>query len=418
MQQFHHKTDITLKNSFEQTQFIDWRTQPRSFKLYPKFFRRFFIDDYEELKFIKNFGKITTIKQYGKEEVKLRANPSAGGLYPCEIYIQIRGVKKVLSGIYHYEPLNDSLCLIHELSNDGLEYYFENLTSQKFIILVSNVYFRSSWKYENRALRYLLLDTGHQLASIFASLKLENIEFSFSFDFDKKSLNEDFGFQIQEFFQGAILVNNEKESKPKKLREEIISVSPTDYFRKNLFIEEFIKRIEQEKFTLLEEFTYLLENFSKEELQISINNRRSVRAFKNEALKKEDFEYILKDIFPASQKLELEIFFVNNNVENLEKGVYKNVTLLRNGDFSELSTHLAFNQKLAGSSGFTLFFTAKEDSNYLKTTIFSSFLAHIINLRASFLNIGCSGIGAYFDDECQKFLDTKNPILYLQAIGQ
>lgn len=185
MQQFHKKTDITFKNSFEQTKFIDWRTQPRSYKLYPNFFRRYNINEYEELKFIKNFGKITTTKKYGKEEVSLRANPSAGGLYPCEVYIQIRGIKGFLSGIYHYEPLNNNLTLIHELSNDGLEYYFDT-DSKKFIFLISNVYFRSSWKYENRANRYLLLDTGHQLASIFTSLKAENIKFEFEFNFDKK----------------------------------------------------------------------------------------------------------------------------------------------------------------------------------------------------------------------------------------
>lgn len=90
MQEFHNKTNITLKNSFSQTQFIDWRTQPKAYKEYPKFFRRFNLDDYEELKFIKNFGKITFTKKYAQEEVNLRTNPSAGGLYPCEVYIQIR----------------------------------------------------------------------------------------------------------------------------------------------------------------------------------------------------------------------------------------------------------------------------------------------------------------------------------------
>lgn len=135
MQIFHDKTNITLKNSFEQVQFIDWRTQPRNYKIYPNFFRRYDIDNYEELKFIKNIGKITQTKKYGKEEVSLRSNPSAGGLYPCEIYIQIRGIKSILSGIYHYEPLNNQLTLIHELSNDGVEYYLKSEYQYNFIFL-------------------------------------------------------------------------------------------------------------------------------------------------------------------------------------------------------------------------------------------------------------------------------------------
>jgi len=63
MQEFHNQTNITLKNYFEQTQFIDWRTQAKNHKTYPKFFRRFNIDDYEEIQFIKNFGKISFKKK-------------------------------------------------------------------------------------------------------------------------------------------------------------------------------------------------------------------------------------------------------------------------------------------------------------------------------------------------------------------
>lgn len=416
MQQFHNQTDITLKNSFEQTQFIDWRTQPRSFKLYPKFFRRYNIDEYEELKFIKNFGKITSTKKYGNEEVNLRANPSAGGLYPCEIYLQIRGVKGFLSGIYHYEPLNNNLTLIHELSNDGLEYYF-NTDSKKFIFLISNVYFRSSWKYENRTNRYLLLDTGHQLGSIFAALKIEDIKFNLKFDFDKKALNEEFGFDTQEFFQCAILVDNEKDTKLKKLRENLVHVSPTDYFIKNSFLEEFIEKLENEK---LDENLNLefLKKIELNNIQESIDKRRSIRGFKKEPISKKEFEQITKNIFDIAIVLGIEIFFVNNNVEDMSKGTYKNVTLKTSGDFKVLATKLAFNQKLGGDSCFTLFYTSKSENNYIISYIFSGFLAHIINLRATALNIGCSGIGAYFDDETKKALNTSNNILYLQAIGK
>ncbi|XOB62309.1 nitroreductase family protein [Campylobacterota bacterium DY0563] len=416
MRQLHKKTDITLKNSFEQTQFIDWRTQARSYKLYPNFFRRYNIDEYEELKFIKNFGKITTTKRYGKEEVNLRANPSAGGLYPCEIYIQIRGIKSFLSGIYHYEPLNNNLTLIHELSNDGLEFYF-NTDSKKFIFLISNVYFRSSWKYDKRANRYLLLDTGHQLASIFVALKNENINFDFEFDFDKKNLNKEFGFDTQEFFQCAILVDKEKDTKPKQLRETLVSVAPTDYFIKNIFLEEFIKKIENEK---IEEKidASIFENVEIKNIQNSIDKRRSIRGFKKESISKNEFEELTKDIFEIAQKINIELYFINNNIKDMKQGVYKNVTLVEEGDFKATGTKLAFNQQLGGDSCFTLFFTANKNSNYLISYIFSAFLAHIINLRCANLDIGCSGIGAYFDDESKKVLNTTNNILYLQAIGK
>ena len=58
------------------------------------------------------------------------------------------------------------------------------------------------------------------------------------------------------------------------------------------------------------------------------------------------------------------------------------------------------------------------EENYAQNYILSGYIAHIIHLRASHLNIECTGLGAYFDDECQNFLKTKNNILYLQAIGR
>ena len=417
MQNFHEKTNITTKNSFEQTQFIDWRTQPKDFKTYPKFFRRFSLDDYEELKFIKNFGKITYTKKYADQIVHLRTNPSAGGLYPCEIYIQIRGIKGVLPGIYHYEPLDNSLVLIHELSSDGLEYYFSKNEQQKFIFLISNVYFRSSWKYDKRAIRYLLLDTGHQLGSIYAALKLEEKEFKIEFDFDKQVLNQEFGFDGFEFFQLSILSDIHKQKEIKKLREQLVNVSACDYQKKEQFIEEFINNSYSEENSLSTELNFL-NDLKKHEIQYAIDNRRSIRAFKNKALSKDELDFIVKDVLEFTLKSDIEIYIIVNNIEGVKKGSYKNVSLLKEGSFSNLSTKLAFNQKLGGTSAFTLFFTSKSSKNYVQNYILSGFLAHIINLKSSHLGIGCSGIGAYFDDECQNFFETKNNFLYLQAVGR
>ncbi len=418
MQEFHNNTSITLKNSFSQTQFIDWRTQPKNYKEYPKFFRRFNLDDYEELRFIKNFGKITQTKKYGNEEVSLRANPSAGGLYPCEIYIQIRGVKGVLSGIYHYEPLLDTLCLIHELSLDGIEKYFKGINQQKFVFLVSCAYFRSSWKYEKRATRYLLLDVGHQIGSIYSALKLKNLPTNLCLDFDRENLNKDFGFENNEFFFASILTEEYKDYECKKsLRDTIVNVPPCDYHIKEPFIEDFYKKSLELYYENIDLFRFL-DDLEKQQLENSINTRRSIRGFKKESITKEEFEFITDYIFEFSQKFNIEIYFINNNIETIQKGCYKNVTLLKTGEFEELATKLAFNQKLGGSSAFTLIYTSKKEENYIRNYILAGFLAHIIYLKSTLLGIGCSGVGAYFDDECEKFLETSNNILYLQAVGK
>ncbi len=415
MQEFHNQTDITKKNAFLQTQFINWQTQAKAYKNYPNFYRRFKLNDYEELKFIKNFGKISYTKKYGNDEVNLRVNPSAGGLYPCEIYIQIRGIKKLLNGIYHYEPIKESLTLIHELSNDGLESYMD-INQQKFIFLLSNVYFRSSWKYEKRAIRYLLLDTGHQLGSIYASLVLEDMEHLFNFKFKKKSLNKVFSFDNYEYFVASIYSNEYKQIETKNLRSNIPFVCPCDYYIKDPFIEEFYKQSYHEEFNKYK--INFLKELSKENLQSAIEKRRSARVFRESTILKKDFQDILKGIFSFAKQFSLDIYFINHNINSLKKGIYKEFTLEKEGDFSELTTKLAFNQKIGGTSAATIFFTSKLKANYSLSLMISGFLAHIIALKATNLQISSTGIGAYFDDEIQDILVTSNNILYLMAVGK
>ena len=417
MQTYHDQTDINQKKYFNQANFIDYRTQPRSYKKYPHFYQRFNLDDYEELKFIKNIGKITATKTYGKEKVDLRANPSAGGLYPCELYIQIRGVKGFISGIYHYEALENNLTLIHELSNDGVEFYFEEKEQKKFVFLISNAYFRSVWKYEKRAIRYLLLDTGHYLGSIYSALKLANIACEIDFNFDKDSLNENFSFDNFESFYVSVTVKSEKKIEPKKLRTPIVNVCACDYQLKEPFIENFYKDCLKDEFEKISNIN-LLDDLSKETLENAINNRRSIRAFLNEEISKEDFLFITKDIFEFANRYNIDIFFTNNNIKDMKKGLYKNNSFLKEGVFNKEMIVLGLNQKLSGQSAFTFIFTSNSCENYFYTYILSGFIAQILYLRTSCINLSCSGIGAYFDDETKEFLDTKNNILYFFAIGK
>lgn len=417
MQIYHDQTDINQKKYFNQANFIDYRTQPRAYKKYPHFYQRFNLDDYEELKFIKNIGKITDTKTYGKERVDLRANPSAGGLYPCELYIQIRGIKGFISGIYHYEPLENNLTLIHELSNDGVEFYFKEKEQKKFVFLISNAYFRTAWKYEKRAIRYLLLDTGHSLGSIYSALKLENIECEIDFNFDKTGLNEDFSFDNFESFYTSITVKSDKTIEPKKLRAPIINVCACDYQLKESFIEDFYKNCPKDDFEKISNID-LLSDLSKNDLENSINNRRSIRAFLGKEISEEDFSFITKNIFDFANKFNIEIYFTNNNIEGMKKGLYKNVTLIKEGDFKEKMTMLGLNQKISGQNGFTLIFTSNITNNYFYSYILSGFIAQILYLRTTARKLSCSGIGAYFDDETKEFLDTKNNIFYFFSIGK
>jgi len=418
MPQFHQQTKHSYlsvrKNSF----FLDWRTQPSTYKTYPHFQQRFKIEDYEELEGLNLIGGITFEKEYPEGKYYLRTVPSAGALFPCEVYVQLRGVKGFISGVYHYESKRGILTLLHEIESDGVEYYFPSKQKQKgFIFLVSAIYFRSSWKYRDRSIRYILLDAGHQLGTIYTVLCVMGKESHFSFDFDKLSLNETFGFRKDEMFLTSVTSANPTQKETTKPKLTFPYVSGCDHLEENPFIEEAYAQsadYRDEPFTPPSFF----QNIPKEQLKQAIINRRSIRAFRGEVTSKESYEFIVQDLFEFAKSCNIDIFYTLHRVEGMQEGLYKNGTLIKEGNFQEKSRYLSLEQNLGGMSAVTFYFTSNEVEKYQKVSILSGFIAHIIYIRCELQGVGCSGIGAYYDDETKAFLNTANNILYLLAIGK
>ncbi len=415
---YHQKTEHSYISIRKNSIFLDWRTQPKNYKTYPHFQQRFKIEDFEELNNLNLIGGITYEKEYPEGKYYLRTNPSAGALYPCEIYIQIRGIKGLIPGIYHYEPHTASLCLLQECESDGVEHYFKDNSRQKgLVFLISSIYFRSSWKYRDRSIRYILLDSGHALGAIYAALCVMGKESSFEFDFDKLALNEKCGFRNDEMFTCGVITAEKLDKATKPLRQELPYVSGCDFLETNEFIETAYKETanyESESITKLGFF----DDIPEEQLKNTILNRRSIRAFRMQTISKEEYDFILKDLFSFAKANNIDIFYTLHRVDDEIQGLYKNGELISEGDFSQKSRYLSLEQNLGGQSALTFYFTSSEKEAYQKVNILSGFIAQIIYLRSELKEIGCSGIGAYYDKEVQEFLKTDNNILYLLAIGR
>jgi SagB-type dehydrogenase family enzyme len=94
-----------------------------------------------------------------------RTAPSAGGLYPVETYLSVRAVEGLESGIYHFRPINADLELLKRgdyaraLANAALGQ--EMVADAQVTFVWSAVLERSTWKYRERAYRYIYIDAGH-----------------------------------------------------------------------------------------------------------------------------------------------------------------------------------------------------------------------------------------------------------------
>jgi SagB-type dehydrogenase family enzyme len=127
------------------------------------------------LKTISNllkFGNgITGIKYLEGFEFFARSSPSAGALYPCEIYPVIFNAEGLKNGIYHYSPLDHSLEFLNEgdfvapMSLAFLNQY-EFIHNASICMIISGVIGRTAWKYGARGYRFLLLEAGHLIQNI------------------------------------------------------------------------------------------------------------------------------------------------------------------------------------------------------------------------------------------------------------
>src|SRR4051812_4889725 len=114
---------------------------------------------------------ITIEKGVGSRRYSLRSCPSSGALYPFEVYVAAFAVDGLEPGLYHYSvrefslrKLRDGAVTLQHLKRGRPDLEF--LKTVPAALLVSTNYWRSAWRYRQRAYRYALLDAGHLVQNL------------------------------------------------------------------------------------------------------------------------------------------------------------------------------------------------------------------------------------------------------------
>lgn len=101
----------------------------------------------------------------------LRTAPSAGALYPLELYLISGDVEGLAAGLYHYQPVGHKLIRLKDGDlRDKLTWavLFQNwIQNAPAIVVISAVYQRSEEKYEEMAERYVHIEVGHVSQNIY-----------------------------------------------------------------------------------------------------------------------------------------------------------------------------------------------------------------------------------------------------------
>ena len=122
---------------------------------------------------------LTRHKRMGPDDYHFRAAPSAGALYPIEIYVASGEVDGLETGLYHFSPADLRMAGLRRGDWRGLiaeaSAKRPSIRNARAVIALSAIYWRSEWKYRARAYRYCYWDGGTLLANMLAAAAAEEI---------------------------------------------------------------------------------------------------------------------------------------------------------------------------------------------------------------------------------------------------
>jgi SagB-type dehydrogenase family enzyme len=101
----------------------------------------------------------------------LRTAPSAGALYPLEVYLVAGEVEGLSPGIYHYLPADNVLETIRsgdyraDLSLSALNQ--PAVREAPAVLVITAVYNRTTGKYSERGIRYVHMEAGHAAQNVY-----------------------------------------------------------------------------------------------------------------------------------------------------------------------------------------------------------------------------------------------------------
>lgn len=408
---------------------------------------------------------VTAVVPYPGRPFLMRAAPSAGGLYPTEIYVMASGHAGLPDGLYNYQVRDHSLLRFWAQDERArlAEAAFDHpaLAGADMAVILTGVFERSAWRYEDRAYRRVLLDTGHVLGNLalyapwvgraavpiggFADAALDDMLFL--------SPEEEGALAIVALTREgaaagpAALPSPRLESREVPEGQRLAAVHDAGKLVTGAPTAPAIPAATKYGLAFGEALTAEPIAWGGA-LGPTIAERRSTRAFSGESLSRSelaqlmDFSYRPDTATEPALRTELrlfvpellETFVVVNAVEGLDPGCYHYdaaARMLRQIRFTELrkeARFLALGQDLASDAGAVVIHTADlpkavaayGDRAYRYLHLDAGQLGERLNVSAVRLGLGASGIGGFFDDQVNDLLGIPpaEAVLYLTTLGR
>jgi SagB-type dehydrogenase family enzyme len=411
---------------------------------------------------------LTAKARYGGTDFYYRSVASAGALYPFELYVGLSNVVGLDKGLYHHSVANQELTL---LAAGNVNFALAGAVKTRrdapptLVFFLTSIFYRSSWKYRDRAYRYHLLDTGHLAENLALALTAMRVPFEVHYDFADESVNNLLGVDPTREACLAVVCAWGKSSGPSesvdltKPESDLAAASrvaarEVDY--------PFIREVHSASSVMVEPRTEpphiheTLGPIPAEERKISrsrkwpevmnyaeaVLKRRSMRNFVRDELASDCMAALLTSLCsdlgaqghskPTGSDV-VSVGLLAGNVEGIEAGFYlldrqnESISPVCRGDMVDRMAHVCLDQSwLANCAVHFLFltnFALVEQSRglrgYRHAMLSAGRLGQRIYVAATSMRLGCCGIGAFYDNEAAELLglNGQSRLLYLVAVG-
>ncbi|MFP4532562.1 MAG: SagB/ThcOx family dehydrogenase [Desulfobacterales bacterium] len=405
-----------------------------------------------------------------------RSAPSAGALYPNEVYLVWPGSSELAAGLYHFGFQHRKLVPLRT----G---YFARVFEQAFgtkdetpgpRFLVSGIFFRSAWKYRSRAYRYVLLDAGHLIENLRLAVSAARFAARLELAFDDLAADQLLGVDPDR--EGCIggLKIPVAEADSGAAAEPRIDPLPEEFAEASRVSE---KEIEYEAILDIHRAGRKLTGSGgpssddpTEALGLTADvwtplaaiapddqiagipvmdyaeaslRRRSRRNFVKAPMTADQFAYLINLLSEARGRAvqnqpddvaQIVCGCLVGNVSGMAPGFYlldmekRQLGRIYTGDKRGDMTGICLNQAwLANAAVHFVLMTNLEcldeafgARGYRYAMIGAGRLGHLLYLGANALGMGCCGIGAFYDGEARQLLglNEASDMLYLLAVGQ
>jgi SagB-type dehydrogenase family enzyme len=387
-------------------------------------------------------------------EYALRVNPSSGNLHPTEFHFVTRGVKEWPDGLYHYDP---SRHMAEQRARGPFEIEMVG-SSAPIVFILTSIVWREAWKYGERAYRYCLHDIGHAWHALALSAEAIGCDTFAVGNFDDEELTQLIRPNPDEW--PMLLVSLRGKSIPMRAADTGLTV--WFYGQANLLSKETIAQPLIEGIHLATkqtrgescgrsiadppppgagEIALPPPALSTRSFGEVVRRRRSALNFvggKKSMLLAELSAILgcaahpLSADFAGTRFIKLHLYA--HRVDGLQPGVYRfwpqhaQLELLKSGDQRLASTALSLGQDLAGNAcvAFSMIGDLDRaadiygDRGYRYVHFEAGAIGQRMYLAAGALELGATGIGAFYDDEVHRHLNLaphSGQVIYHFAIG-